>query len=35
MGYLYLLWIVGIGILLEVPKDDMRKVEECVKKRVY
>ena len=35
IGYLYLLWIVGIGILLEVPKDLMRKVEECVKKRVY
>lgn len=32
MGYLYLLWLVGIGILLEVPKDDMRKVEEFVKR---
>lgn len=32
MGYLYLLWIVGIGILLEVPKDDMKKVEEVIKK---
>ena len=32
IGYLYLLWIVGIGILLEVPKDLMRKVEECVKR---
>lgn len=33
IGYLNLLWLVGIGILLEVPKEDMRKVEKCIKRQ--
>lgn len=33
LGYLNILWLVGIGVLLEVPKDEMKKLQKCIERQ--
>jgi len=33
IGYIFLLWMVGLGILLEVDKEELKKLAKVIERR--